>query len=439
MSRRNGLEISPDPVEYLRLVYIHRFRNAKDRIAVNELFNRIFQVPSPSTRPRAFLTPEYLQIGHSLLARSIDGGGSVSVAIPHEHLGLAESVLKSIEMGWLVILAGSSGIGKRRLIRAISSAAGRPLGEFAMHPGVDTSEILGSFEQQDFVRLLNAAVAQVMKLLDTAADLGHPVSHQRGLLLTARDDVLASKDARQLDQFVQVSSRILEALASLDLDISIAQRSLSAVEKAGPNSTGFAWIDGQLLTALREGGWYHISNANLCSASVLDRLNSLCENDGVLVLSEKGSETGNPEIIKPHPDFRLFMTFDPRYGELSRAMRNRGVELYMDEPELSFQQSPAALDQDSITKNLRYIGQSAGVSDLAVDITSQSASALAYIDKAMSGIPQASTVTSFLDDMIVRSQFKKQTCDLALPPVFSAALVSEQPNPSRFTLLTLAN
>ena len=27
---------------------------------------------------------------------------------------------------------------------------------------------------------------------------------------------------------------------------------------------------------------------------------------------------------------RLFLTVDPRYGELSRPMRNRGVEIYLD-------------------------------------------------------------------------------------------------------------
>ena len=42
------------------------------------------------------------------------------------------------------------------------------------------------------------------------------------------------------------------------------------------------------------------------------------------VLNEKGEEQ---EIINPHPDFRLIMTVDPHHGEISRAMRNRGVEI----------------------------------------------------------------------------------------------------------------
>ena len=29
------------------------------------------------------------------------------------------------------------------------------------------------------------------------------------------------------------------------------------------------------------------------------------------------------------PSFRLILAMDPRYGEISRAMRNRGVEIFM--------------------------------------------------------------------------------------------------------------
>jgi midasin (ATPase involved in ribosome maturation) len=85
-----------------------------------------------------------------------------------------------------------------------------------------------------------------------------------------------------------------------------------------------------VVEALRSGSWLILENANLCPSSVLDRLNSLCEKGGKLVLNEKGSigSHGAEEII-PHPNFRLFMTLDPKHGELSPAMRNRGVELYV--------------------------------------------------------------------------------------------------------------
>lgn len=49
--------------------------------------------------------------------------------------------------------------------------------------------------------------------------------------------------------------------------------------------------------------------------------------NGFLTLSERGYVDGLVQILRPHPTFRIFMSVDPQYGELSRAMRNRGIEI----------------------------------------------------------------------------------------------------------------
>ncbi|KAJ9581376.1 hypothetical protein L9F63_023452, partial [Diploptera punctata] len=95
----------------------------------------------------------------------------------------------------------------------------------------------------------------------------------------------------------------------------------------------FEWVDSILVKCLRDGTWLLIDNVNLCSPAVLDRLNALLEPDGVLTIGERGvGPDGQLVTITPHPDFRLFMTMDPHNGEISRAMRNRGVEIYMSGP-----------------------------------------------------------------------------------------------------------
>ena len=63
---------------------------------------------------------------------------------------------------------------------------------------------------------------------------------------------------------------------------------------------------------------------NTCSASVLDRLNSLLDDDNAIYLSECGEN----RAISANKDFRLFMTMNISYGEVSRALKNRCVELY---------------------------------------------------------------------------------------------------------------
>ena len=65
---------------------------------------------------------------------------------------------------------------------------------------------------------------------------------------------------------------------------------------------------------------------------VLDRINSLVEPSGSITVNECGLVDGKPLVLHAHPKFRMFLTVDPRYGEISRAMRNRGVEVYMMQP-----------------------------------------------------------------------------------------------------------
>lgn len=69
---------------------------------------------------------------------------------------------------------------------------------------------------------------------------------------------------------------------------------------------------------------------------VLDRINSLVEQSGSITINECGTVDGKPVILHPHPRFRMFLTVNPAYGEVSRAMRNRGVEVYMMEPNWLF-------------------------------------------------------------------------------------------------------
>lgn len=91
----------------------------------------------------------------------------------------------------------------------------------------------------------------------------------------------------------------------------------------------FEWLDGELVLALEQGHWLLLENVNFCSASVLDRLNPVLERDGVLMINECGLSEGQVRIIKPHKNFRLFLTMDLQYGEVSRAMRNRCVEIVL--------------------------------------------------------------------------------------------------------------
>ncbi|PVD28815.1 hypothetical protein C0Q70_11410 [Pomacea canaliculata] len=124
---------------------------------------------------------------------------------------------------------------------------------------------------------------------------------------------------------------VRERLTELATILESQLRSLKCAHPGvgGVGSGTFEWVDSVLVKALQSGAWLLIDNVNFCSPSVLDRLNALLEPGGVLTINERGATDGSIPTIKPHPHFRLFLTMDPKHGEISRAMRNRGVEIYI--------------------------------------------------------------------------------------------------------------
>ena len=73
-----------------------------------------------------------------------------------------------------------------------------------------------------------------------------------------------------------------------------------------------------------------LDELNLAPTDVLEALNRLLDDNQELFIPE------TQQVVRPHPHFRLFATQNPpgAYGgrkALSRALRNRFVELHMDE------------------------------------------------------------------------------------------------------------
>ena len=70
----------------------------------------------------------------------------------------------------------------------------------------------------------------------------------------------------------------------------------------------FAFVEGALVTALREGHWILLDEINLAPAETLERLNGVLESrKGSVVLSERGDATP----VYRHPRFRLFGAMNP--------------------------------------------------------------------------------------------------------------------------------
>ncbi|CBH08836.1 hypothetical protein, conserved [Trypanosoma brucei gambiense DAL972] len=117
----------------------------------------------------------------------------------------------------------------------------------------------------------------------------------------------------------------------------------------------FEWSDSLILEAMQSGHWLVLDNVNYCNASVLDRLNPLVEPNGMLSVNEQGLVDGQVRVVRPHPNFRLFMTLDPKYGEVSRAMRNRAVEIYVHPVEIPSLESLAISGASTSCRSVEHL------------------------------------------------------------------------------------
>ena len=99
----------------------------------------------------------------------------------------------------------------------------------------------------------------------------------------------------------------------------------------GKTVAPFAWEDGPLIKAMRNGDILLVDELSLAEDSVLERLNSVLEPGRTITLPEKGG--AEVEELTAHPDFLILGTMNPGgdFGkkELSPALRNRFTEIWI--------------------------------------------------------------------------------------------------------------
>uniref|UniRef100_A0A8C1W377 Midasin n=1 Tax=Cyprinus carpio TaxID=7962 RepID=A0A8C1W377_CYPCA len=346
-----------NPGQHVGLVYADRMRTEADKAQVLAVFRKVFGEDfEPYMGSRQFhITPLNLQLGYSVLQRS--GGAPIALdpplSITHHSLRPLEALMKCVEMGWMVILVGPTASGKSSLVHLLALLTGHRLRVMAMNSAMDTTELLGGFEQVDIIRpwqqvleSMDYVVAMVTRrglmsldgaVQDTEFLLSTWSTFRRWLReegLDTTEGMVTFEALNKLEVIIvllhklNTKLKVLTDMSKLQMDFTLLKERLAQMQD-GWTHGGFEWLDGTLVQALQAGDWLLMDNVNFCSPSVLDRLNALLEPGGSLTINERGIIDGTTPTITPHPNFRLFLTMDPTHGEISRAMRNRGVEIYI--------------------------------------------------------------------------------------------------------------
>lgn len=320
------------PADFVDLVFRQRFRTQEDNDRLTSLFE--LQSGQSLMERNHFhnISPKFLQVGLGYLTRDslVQHTPNPNVQLSKHQWPILESLMICVQRSWPCILVGSSGCGKSVLIKQLAAYNGAQLVEFAVNSDIDTMDLVGGYEQIDPQRQVLAFLEMLedyirTQVLECFAAGSVPVQALFILDYLHRDGVSRIDIERIYEQLrILLSNYPTTEMSELTRKCEDLLSHPAAVDKAR-----FEWIDGILIQALEQGRWLVLDNANLCSASVLDRLNSLLEPNGALLINEHHTPDGSAKLVKPHPNFRMFLTMDPRHGELSRAMRNRCVEIYV--------------------------------------------------------------------------------------------------------------
>ena len=321
----------------LRYLYTMRFRESGDKNQVEQRISQSFPTPMVGGGSSLVVSLDSLQIGPSKLPVSNPGADSKfnlgsETPFLRRNERVLEAVAKGVQMGLPCLLVGSSLVGKGSIPRVISMLGGSKFLEIDLSPSSDVSELVGTFEQEGWLEQRVLFIDKLSLFCDQKLILAPYGSFLRDLhVSTFYIRKCSRKDERNLAMAVELYEQLKrEGFEDEELD-----RIYTGLVRFPSNQTGrFVWKDGPLVRAMKEGHSLHLKNVNLCPASILDRLNSVLEPNGFLMLAENGATDPSDTIVRCHPNFRVFLSMNPEYGEVSRAMRNRCFEIFLDDDDL---------------------------------------------------------------------------------------------------------
>uniref|UniRef100_A0A1B0DG05 ATPase dynein-related AAA domain-containing protein n=1 Tax=Phlebotomus papatasi TaxID=29031 RepID=A0A1B0DG05_PHLPP len=375
--------------EKMKIVYFVRMRSESDRMFIRKAFSEVFKVNADkleeiSSNVSFYWTEDHIFINDIKVKRGdLKENVEKSPLIIKSQLETLKNMIECVKLSRPVLLCGPADCGKTKCVDLACSMLNQSL-------DVDTIDdsVTGSFQQIDLnrhleevarvVELLVSSTAKkiiisdcvftdlhrLLRLLDQWEEYNLLLKNVKGssLKMTVSDEVQLFRDRiSQLKKTFAILKDIYKSHEFLeDIDFDRIENVIGNLKKIADSSnslnTGghFEWVDSKIVKCLKSGRFICLEHVNMCSSAILDRLNSVFESNGTLLLSEKGISSDNRvEEIAKHKDFRAFLTLDPKNGEISRAMRNRCLEIFM--------------DRDGYTKDdLRHIIFNFGVQNLSM-------------------------------------------------------------------------
>ncbi|CAG9859623.1 unnamed protein product [Phyllotreta striolata] len=144
------------PEDLVELIYSDRLRSVGDRGRVREMFVEVFGREAGGTAPVVYLSNDRVRFGEVFLRRNRRGVDSnvakqeKTALVLRRQAAVLRSLAYCVNLNWMAILVGASGAGKSGVVKTLADLAGKTLKTLPVTSAMDTTDILGGFEQVSF-------------------------------------------------------------------------------------------------------------------------------------------------------------------------------------------------------------------------------------------------------------------------------------------------
>lgn len=289
-------------------------------------------------KPNVALNAEHMHAGRGQLGRVASyNSKKIRFCFTRPSACLLERIMCCIVHKEPVLLVGETGTGKTSSLQYLANAVGRKLVVINMNQQSDSADLLGGYKPVD-MKFIFAPIKREFENLFCSyfsvehnkkflKNINYCFNEQRWdyLLRLMKKSCLAALERLSNEQrpkslnFHEQWSQIRVKIQKLEL-------------QSKNNQLAFSFIEGSLVTAIKNGYWVLLDEINLATAETLECLSGLLEgSQGSLNLIERGDK----KPIERDSNFILFACMNPSTDvgkkDLPSGLRNRFTEFFVEE------------------------------------------------------------------------------------------------------------
>ncbi|KAJ8120619.1 hypothetical protein ONZ43_g2717 [Nemania bipapillata] len=317
--------------------------------------------------------PNNFKIGRAILAKRSHGNRVTKSKKPFANTNharrLLEQIAIAVKLQEPVLLVGETGIGKTTVVQQLADTLGHKLVAVNLSQQSEVGDLIGGFKPVNARSLavpLKEEFEDLFACTGISATKNQKYLEQIGKCTTKGywtrvsklwreapkmfnkivDDLQAKSETRNGDtnggpaiKRRKTESK-LQSLLELRPRWELFSKNLDQFDiqiSGGSGNFAFAFVEGNIVKAARNGDWVLLDEINLASPDTLESIADLLAsgpNDEPSILL---SETGEIERVKAHPNFRIFGAMNPATDigkrDLPVGLRSRFTELYVGSPD----------------------------------------------------------------------------------------------------------